>query len=288
MSEKVREKWHRMAVRRKVAKDKKLYEKYAGVRVSKPPKPLRGPVVFAMMILICMSYYLITVILVKGGDIEAFREYVLLFAGIMFASMIIMVREGTIASAGRTLKIKVGDMPAVVADGFVPGQNVKTIEFTGIDDNGEEFKEKRHFELAWGGPLKRWFFKGRGPAFVLFCQYNLNGGDKNPQAGFMMGDEYIVPLVPDAYRYDLLKVSRDSRFGKMLRQSPEISKLLHERTWVVLGTQPTSMPDRKVFPGSVIDDMELWHEKRLRSRTTDTLHGVGIDDKITKAVGVKK
>ena len=101
-----------------------------------------------------------------------------------------------------------------------------------------------------------------------------------------MGDEYIAPLVPAAYRFDMLEASRDSRYAKMLRASEEISDKIHARTWVVLGTKPVSLPEGKVHKGPIVDDMELWHEKRLRKRITDTLHGHGVDEIISESLGV--
>ena len=284
----IRERWRQTWTRRRVEKEKRLLRKYAGVRVSRPPRPMKTPIMVAMMALVGLTYYLVTMLLVKRV-IEGFLEYVLILMGVVFAATTIILREGTISSASRTLKIKVGDMPAVVADGHIPGGNVKYIRFVGVDDQGEEIDETRPFEIGWGGPLKRWPFKGRGPAFIMLCQYDIDGKKgKTPQAGFMMGDTYVVPLVPDAYRMDAMEASRDSRYGKMLRATEEISNRIHDRTWVVLATKPISLPEGKVHKGSTIDDMELFHEKRLRARITDTLHGVGVDDIVTESMGIKK
>lgn len=282
--------WRKTWKRRKVEKEKRLFRKYAGRRINKPPRPMRTPLILAMMIVVGLIYYLMTLLLVKRV-VTGFGEYVAILTGVVFVVTVVILREGTIASAGRTLKIKCGDMPAMVADGHVPGGNIKPIRFKGVDDDGKELDEMRDFEIGWGGPLKRWPFKGRGPAFIMLCQYNVrvkgkSSKGKTPQAGFMLGDEYIVPLVPKPYRMDMLKLGRDSRFARALEETEEISGRIHDRTWVVLGTQPISLPEGMVHESSAVDDMELFHEKRLRTRITDTLHEHGLDEIVSDSLDV--
>lgn len=273
-------------LRRRVEKDKRAYHKYARTRLRTPSKPMRTPIVFSMAILIVMMYYTITMLLYKQV-IVGFQEYIGLLLGVIFPATVIMVREGTINSAARTLKLEIGDMPGINADGFIPGQIVKQIQFEGTDSNGDELNETRHVELGWGGPIKRWPMKGRGPVVLLVCQYGLDEHDFHPQAGFMMGDKYVVPLHPECYRFDMLKQARDSRYADMIKGTEEIGKRVHDRTWVVIATKPMPLPDRKIFPGPVVDDMELWHEKRLRARATTKLHELGVDDVILESVGLK-
>lgn len=282
----LRQRMRATRLRRRVEKDQRAYMKYARVRLRRPPSPLRTPIVVAMAILIVMMYYLVTLLLFKGV-IVAFQEYVGLLMGVVFPALVIMIREGTFGSVARTFKFKVGDMPAINADGHVPGQIVKQIQFQGTDSKGKEINETRHVELGWGGPIKRWPMKGRGPVVLLMCQYGLDEKDFHPRAGFMMGDEYIIPLHPDVYRFDMLKASRDSRYADMIKSTEEISKRVHDRTWVVIATKPAPLPDRKIFPGPVVDDMELWHEKRLRARAVTKLHELGVDDVILRSVGLK-
>lgn len=282
----LRQRMRATRLRRRVEKDQRAYLKYARVRLRRPPKPMRTPIVVSMAMLIVMIYYVVTMLLFKGV-IVGFQEYVLLLMGCVFPATVIMVREGTISSVARTLKLEIGDAPGINADGFVPGQIVKQIRFQGTDSKGKDFDKTRHVELGWGGPIKRWPMKGRGPVCLLICQYGLDEKDFHPQAGFMMGDKYIVPLHPDVYRFDMLKASRDSRYADMIKATEEIGKRVHDRTWVVIGTRPMALPDRKLFPGPVVDDMELWHEKRLRTRATTKLHELGVDDVILKSVGLK-
>lgn len=264
-----------------------MYLKYARVRLRRPPRPMRTPIVVAMAILIVMTYYYVTMLLYMRV-IEGFQEYVLLLTGGVFSMTVIMVREGTIASVGRTIKLDIGDMPGLVADGFNPGQIVKQIQFEGTDTQGNQVNETRHIELGWAGAIKRWPMHGRGPVCLMLCQYGLDKDDFHPQAGFMMGDKYIVPLIPEVYRFDMLKASRDSRYADMIKATEEIGKRVHDRTWVVIATKPAPLPDRKLFPGPVVDDMELYHEKRLRQRSTDKLHELGVDDVILRSVGLKR